>query len=101
MKPGTIEFKVDQSPNAVERYSLDCGPDLPAGASVSATGHTVTHTPPRGGSATTPTASVSGNTVTVTVGPLTTVGLHKVELVVAYDSASGLKAGAIWWVTVP
>ena len=101
MISGSAEFRVEQTANAVERYSLDCGPDLPPGASVAATGHTVTHTPPRGGSATTPTASVSGNTVTVTCGPLTTIGLHKIELVVAYDNSSGVKAGAIWWVTVP
>lgn len=100
MTPGTIEFRVDQTANAVERYSLDCGPDLPLGGSVSATGHSAEHTPPRGGGTTTPTIAVSGNTVTVSVGPLVTIGLHRVELVVAYDNASGEKAGAIWWITV-
>jgi hypothetical protein len=101
MIPGSIEFRVDQSPSAVERYSLDCGPDLPPGASVSASGHTVTHTPPRGGATTTPTIAVSGNTATITIGPLTAVGLHKLEAVVAYDNSGGVKAGAIWWINVP
>jgi hypothetical protein len=100
-RPGAIEFKVSQSPNAVENYSVRMDPDLPPAASVAATGHEVVHTPPSGGSATHPTISVNGNTVTVTVGPLTTSGLHKVEAVIVYDNAGGIEQGVIFWVTVP
>jgi hypothetical protein len=100
-RPGAIEFKVSQSPNAVENYSVRMDPDLPEGAMVAATGHEIVHTPPSGGSSTIPTISVNGNTVTVSIGPLLVSGLHKVEAVIAYDNAGGIEQGVIFWVTVP
>lgn len=99
--PGSIEIQAEQSPNAIESYSVRHDPDLPVGASVAASGHRVTHTPAPGGTATTPTIAISGNTSTTLIGPLLTSGLHKIEVDIDYDNSGGVSQGIVFWITVP
>ena len=90
-----------QGKSAVEQYTLDCTNNLPSGASVSATGHTITHTPPTGGTATTITPTVSGNKVTVPFGTVDKTGLHFIDVVISYANASGLKPQVRLEVDIP
>jgi hypothetical protein len=77
----TTEFTVEfQSTAEVRTHYIDFTADLPTGVTVSS--GTATHTPPAGGTATTPTvgAVMTGDILPVTVGPLNTTGRHLVTV---------------------
>lgn len=99
--PGAVEFFGSQTASAIENHSVRMDPDLPAGATVASSGHSAEHTPPPGGTATSPTVSVNGNTITITVGPLSVSGLHKVEVDIVYDNSGGVTQGVVLWIAVP
>lgn len=77
----TTEFTVSpQSTSEVRTHYIDFTADLPEGVSVSS--GTAVHTPPAGGTATTPVVGsvMTGDILPVTVGPLSTVGRHIVTV---------------------
>ncbi len=84
----TTEFTVDfQSTTEVRTHYIDFTADLPTGVSVSS--GTATHTPPSGGTATSPTvgAVMTGDILPVTVGPLGSTGRHVVTVTATLSDA--------------
>src|SRR5512139_3372909 len=71
------EFTVEpQSTTEIRTHYIDFTADLPTGVTVSS--GTAVHTPPTGGTATTPTcgAVLTGDILPVTTGPLGSTGRH-------------------------
>ena len=84
----TTEFTVDfQSTTEVRTHYIDFTADLPTGVTVSS--GTATHTPPTGGTATSPTvgAVMTGDILPVTVGPLGSTGRHVVTVTATLSDA--------------
>jgi len=84
----TTEFTVDfQGTTEVRTHYIDFTADLPTGVTVSS--GTATHTPPTGGTATTPTvgAVMTGDILPVTVGPLGSTGRHVVTVTATLSDA--------------
>src|SRR5512139_987741 len=82
------EFTVEpQSTAEVRTHYVDFTADLPTGVTVAS--GTAVHTPPTGGTATTPTvgAVMTGDILPVTVGPLNTTGRHIVTLTATLSDA--------------
>ena len=60
--------------------------EVPAGVTVSATGHTITHTPPAGGTVTAPTLAIASPNATLTFDAgdaAADVGLHLILVIIA------------------
>lgn len=67
-----------QSTSEIKTHTIDFTSILPTPGTVTA--GTATHTPPGGGTATTPSVSVTSPYVYVTVGPLNTIGVHYIDI---------------------
>src|SRR5512139_4199743 len=82
------EFTVEpQSTTEVRTHYIDFTADLPTGVTVSS--GTAVHTPPAGGTATTPTvgAVMAGDILPVTVGPLNSTGRHIITVTATLSDA--------------
>src|SRR5512139_53160 len=82
------EFTVEpQSTAEVRTHYVDFTADLPTGVTVAS--GTAVHTPPTGGTATTPTvgAVMTGDILPVTTGPLNTTGRHIVTVTATLSDA--------------
>ena len=73
-----IEFTdLRKGKGAIRKWTIRM--EMPSGVSVSASGHTITHTPPSGGATLTSpnlTITSSSNNVTIFMGVVDVVGLH-------------------------
>lgn len=88
-----------QSTDEIRTHYIDFTGDLPSGVTVSS--GTATHTPPRG-AASTPTvgAVMTGDILPVTIGPLTTTGVHILTVVATLSdgqkSVARLNIPVVW-----
>ena len=80
----TVEYNVKQSTTAIIPWPCDFTNSLLSGATVSSA--VATHTPPSG-TATNPTEQVTSPIVYVSVGPLTTTGVHYVDVLATFSDA--------------
>lgn len=78
------EATVQQSTREIRRWTADFTDDLPTGGSITA--GTAIHTPPSG-TASTPTVTTDATTVTATLGPLSVVGIHYLDIQATYSNA--------------
>ena len=84
-----------QAMSEVKDYFIDFTESLPTGATVSSA--TATHTPPSG-SASSPAVAVASPVVTVTFGPLSVTGDHRVDILATLSD--GEKPLVRLWVPV-
>ena len=75
---------IQQSTLEIRGWTVDFTDDLPTGVTVSA--GSAVHTPPSG-AAVTPTYGTSGTTVTATIGPLSVVGIHYLDVVATFSNS--------------
>jgi hypothetical protein len=77
------EAVVQQSTREIRAWTADFTDDLPTGGSITA--GTAIHTPPSG-SAATVTSTFTNTTVTSTLGPLSVVGIHYLDIQATYSN---------------
>lgn len=77
------EANIQQATNEIRQWTVDYTNDLPTGATVSSA--SATHIPPSG-SAATGTVSVVSPYVYVTIGTLTVVGVHYIDVLATYSN---------------
>ena len=75
---------IQQSTIEIRGWTVDFTDDLPTGVTVSA--GSAVHTPPSG-AAVTPTYGTSGTTVTATIGPLSVVGIHYLDVIATFSNS--------------
>ena len=76
-------WNIGQSKVAIEPWPCNFSPSLLTGATVSSV--VVTHTPPSGGTVTTPSTQIVSPIVYVTVGPLGVTGIHYVDVLAIFS----------------
>lgn len=78
------EASVQQSTREIRTWTADFTDDIPTGGSITA--GTAIHTPPSGGAASI-TMGTTAATVTATVGPLSVLGIHYLDIQATYSDA--------------
>ena len=86
----TIFGSLPQSSNEIKVHAIDFTLLIPTGGTITA--GTATHTPPGGGTATTVTTQVTSPYVYITAGPLTTIGVHFIEIKATLNDGEELTA---------
>jgi len=79
-------WNIGQSKVAKLPWPLDFTKSLLSGVTVSSA--VVTHTPPSGGTVTTPSTQIVSPIVYVTVGPLGVTGVHYVDVLATFSDAT-------------